>query len=252
LDEQLKLSAENTETSLKLSQNDSRKLKNASSAKLKSSKAKSVMSFSGEELPSFNTIKQFQGSHILSSLSKAICLTSAILDKKQPFMHIRQLNQINPNDVKLFSLPKPLVTILQNGKGFNGKQTLIKEFILIPKSNISMKEAFDLMSKIQRSIRDTLYQSKQMPGVGFDRYVDLDQILILYIFLQSINKCLTDIGSLQCTLDTPQNGIDIIESAIQAICGEDHLSKFNIGLNINAQELFDQVSEIFLTILKKT
>lgn len=43
----------------------------------------------------------------------------------------------------------------------------------------------------------------------------------------------------------------MIESAIQTICGEDHLSKFNIGLNINAQELFDQVSENFITIFKK-
>lgn len=166
LDEQQKLSTENTETSIKLSQNDSKKLKNPSSAKLKSSKAKSVMSFNGDELAGSNAVKQFHGSHILSSLSKAICLTSSILSKKQPFMHIQHLSEMNLNENKLFSIPKPLVTVLQNGKGFNGKQTLIKEFILFPKPNVSMKETFDLMSKIQRSIRDTLYQSKQMPGVG--------------------------------------------------------------------------------------
>ena len=37
-------------------------------------------------------------------------------------------------------MPKPLITILQNGKGFAGKQSLIKEFILFPKPNVSIKE----------------------------------------------------------------------------------------------------------------
>ena len=37
-------------------------------------------------------------------------------------------------------MPTPLITILQNGKGFNGKQTLIKEFILMPKPNINFTE----------------------------------------------------------------------------------------------------------------
>ena len=37
-------------------------------------------------------------------------------------------------------MPIPLITVLQNGKGFNGKQNLVKEFILMPKSNIKFQE----------------------------------------------------------------------------------------------------------------
>ena len=29
-----------------------------------------------------------------------------------------------------------MITVLQNGKGFNGKQNLIKEFILMPRNNL--------------------------------------------------------------------------------------------------------------------
>lgn len=37
-------------------------------------------------------------------------------------------------------MPIPLVTILQNGKGFNGKQNLIKEFILLPKPHLTVQK----------------------------------------------------------------------------------------------------------------
>jgi hypothetical protein len=37
-------------------------------------------------------------------------------------------------------MPTPLITVIQNGKGFNGKQTLIKEYILMPKPNLNFSE----------------------------------------------------------------------------------------------------------------
>lgn len=33
-----------------------------------------------------------------------------------------------------------MITVLQSGKGFSGKQNLIKEFILIPKPHISIQK----------------------------------------------------------------------------------------------------------------
>ena len=35
-----------------------------------------------------------------------------------------------------YALPIPMITVLQHGKGFNGKQNLVKEFILMPRNNI--------------------------------------------------------------------------------------------------------------------
>jgi hypothetical protein len=37
-------------------------------------------------------------------------------------------------------MPKLIITLLQNGRGFAGKQTLIKEYSLFAKANVSAKE----------------------------------------------------------------------------------------------------------------
>lgn len=60
---------------------------------------------------------------------------------------------------------------------------------------------------------------------------------------QAVNKCVTEDGSLTCSLDTPQQGIDLIENAITAVCGSEHSSDdVNIVLSSAADELYDGVS----------
>ena len=51
---------------------------------------------------------------------------------------------------------------------------------------------------------------------------------------------MTDLGCFSCALETPQQGLDMLEVAIQASCGE-KASKLSIALNIGANELFDPV-----------
>lgn len=43
-----------------------------------------------------------------------------------------------------YVLPIPMITVLQHGKSFNGKQNLIKEFILMPKNNLKEVGTFFL------------------------------------------------------------------------------------------------------------
>lgn len=126
-------------------------------------------------------------------------------------------------------MPIPMITVLQNGKGFNGKQNLIKEIILYPKPNLTVHESSDIISKINRSIRDTLYQSKTQPG--------------------PVNKCVTDIGALTCSLETPQQGLELVENAILGLANE-NAANICIALNISASEIFDPV--IFFEKINKS
>ena len=71
---------------------------------------------------------------------------------------------------------------------------------------------------------------------------------ILFVFqtyLKAGNKSVTEIGSLTCSLDTPQQGLDMIESAILMAVGEESAPNIQIALNLSATELYDNV-EFFI------
>lgn len=134
------------------------------------------------------------------------------------------------------------MTVLQNGKGFHGKQTLVKEFILMPKSNknltqvsyvlllelinrvnqLNNSKTIESISKVNQFLRDHLYQSKQLPG--------------------AVNKCVTEQGSLTCALESPQQGLEMIENAINAVCSPEMAANLRIALNVASNELFDSVN----------
>jgi hypothetical protein len=37
-------------------------------------------------------------------------------------------------------MPVPMISVLQNGKRFSGKQNLVKEYILMPKLNVKFQD----------------------------------------------------------------------------------------------------------------
>ena len=76
--------------------------------------------------------KNYFGLFALAFLSKAFVLSSVALSRSQPYERLSQLVGNSENKLKM---PVPMVTVLQSGKGFSGKQNLIKEFILMPKPN---------------------------------------------------------------------------------------------------------------------
>jgi enolase len=59
--------------------------------------------------------------------------------------------------------------------------------------------------------------------------------------LKAVNKCVTDSGAFTVTLETPQQGLDMIESAIANACGPDLATKIKLAVNIGANEIFDHV-----------
>jgi enolase len=56
-----------------------------------------------------------------------------------------------------------------------------------------------------------------------------------------VNRCVTDTGCLTCSLDTPQQGLDILENTLTTVCNETQIdiNMFNIALNISSDELYD-------------
>jgi hypothetical protein len=81
----------------------------------------------------------FHASYLQSFVSKAICFLSTKINQKSLFLYLSdKLN--HENRIEKYSLPIPMITVLQNGKGFSGKQYLIKEIILMPKPNIAVQE----------------------------------------------------------------------------------------------------------------
>ena len=88
----------------------------------------------------------FFASHLEAFMSKALCEAAVQLNRKQLFTYISETfvnnnNQSGRSDKgSKLTMPVPMVSVLQNGKGFGGKQYLVKEFILMPKPNISIQE----------------------------------------------------------------------------------------------------------------
>jgi hypothetical protein len=114
----------------------------------------------------------------------------------------------------------------------------IKFFILVLKSA-------ELINKVNVYIRDQLYQTKQAPGVSIFQAYPYNHLVRFHYRpylsdLKPINRCVTDIGSLHCALETPLQGLELLETAILATCG-DSASKLCICLTVGANEIFDPV-----------
>jgi hypothetical protein len=107
----------------------------ASKAKASTLMANSVVNVQNELEQYFQ--KNFFGLFALSFISKTICLTSIALSNNQPF---ERISQFGSQICDKYRMPIPLISVLQNGKGFSGKQNLVKEYILLPKPNIRLSE----------------------------------------------------------------------------------------------------------------
>ena len=59
--------------------------------------------------------------------------------------------------------------------------------------------------------------------------------LFFVLLSKAMNKCVTEQGALTCALETPQQGLDMIESALS------HGDHLRIAVNIGASEIFDAV-----------
>ena len=157
--------------------------------------------------------KMLCGSNCISAVSQALCCAGAATMSIPPFEYIARLrfNQV-PSE---FRLPLPMVTILQSGRSAPGKSNCVKEYMVVPKPGRPLRESVPQIQNIYNHIINTILNKN---GVAA--------------------KNVTDTGALMLPFDRPEQGLDMIQEAInhyELTPGED----FYIALNLAGHEIFD-------------
>ncbi|KAK6185600.1 hypothetical protein SNE40_007799 [Patella caerulea] len=163
------------------------------------------------------------GTSAVCAISKAVCCGAARVQQVPLYQHIASLSPQQKQ--KTLSLPLPMVTILQAGRAATGKLKCIKEFMVIPKPGMPMKQAVEHIQGIYHHISKNLYVKG---GVAA--------------------KFVNDIGALCPVLEKVEQGLDLVQEAITSLGltpGED----FHIALNIAAHEMFDMEKGKYEVIL---
>ncbi|XP_041369209.1 enolase 4-like isoform X2 [Gigantopelta aegis] len=163
----------------------------------------------------------FPGSSAVSAVSRTVCTAAACLKHVPLYEHVASLAGMQ--DSTQYTLPLPMVTILQNGRSAPGKLNCVSEFMVIPKPGMSAHEGIEKIVQIFRHI------SKTLVGKGGSKRNSSKDMSA---------RNVTDIGALCPALDKPEQGLDLIQDAMTALeiqPGED----FNIGLRVAAHDMFD-------------
>ncbi|XP_046576097.1 enolase 4-like isoform X1 [Haliotis rubra] len=154
-----------------------------------------------------------EGSCLVSAVSQAVCTTGASIKDVPLYRYIADLKHKEmPNTLQL---PLPMVTIIQSGKGAAGKMNCIKEYMVIPKPGVPLRESINNILGIYNHV------SKALSVKGG-------------LTARNVN----DIGALCPVFDKPEQGLDLIQEAMTALSltpGED----VSIAINIAAHEMFD-------------
>lgn len=155
------------------------------------------------------------------SFAGQILITGISLTCRLITAEIQQINfyrLIQPSSLSNLSMPLPIIPILQHGLNYPGKQAIIKYLMLIPTPRIVHNEEW--MHKVHNIIqvlRDTLLATKGAT-------------------LQSTYS--TDDGCLVFPMDKPEQGLDILQTAVNNVCGSDE-HWFDYAVQMAPYETFD-------------
>ncbi|CAF2573323.1 unnamed protein product [Rotaria sp. Silwood2] len=154
----------------------------------------------------------FAGQLLITGISLTCCLITAEMRQSNLFRLIQHPSIIN------ISMPLPIIPILQSGPTYPGKQSLIKYIMLIPTPNmIHNEEWVHKLHNIIQFLRDSLINAKGA-------------------ILQSSYS--TDDGCLVFPMDKPEQGFDLIQNAINSVCGTDE-HWFDYAIQMGPYETFD-------------
>ncbi|CAF3465212.1 unnamed protein product [Rotaria sp. Silwood1] len=165
-----------------------------------------------EIIPDEPEPSSFAGQLLITSISLTCCLITTEIKQSNLFRLI-QLSSITN-----LSMPLPIIPILQSGPIYPGKQSLIKYFMLIPTPHIIHNEEWiHKVHNILQFLRDSLTNAKGAT-------------------LQSTYS--TDDGCLVFPMDKPEQGFDLIQNAINSVCGTDE-HWFDYAIQMGPYETFD-------------
>ncbi|XP_046368304.1 enolase 4-like isoform X2 [Haliotis rufescens] len=202
--------AENAEEAPTQDTNESNNSKKAKSPTGKGAKGKASQIII---IPDEAREELLDGSCLVSALSQAVCTAGAAIKDVQLYHYIAALK--HKEMPSTLQLPLPMVTIIQGGKGAAGKMNCIKEYMVIPKPGVPLRESMKNILGIYNHVSKALC----VKGGGNARNVN-------------------DLGALCPVFDKPEQGLDLIQEAMTALSltpGED----VSIALNIAAHEMFD-------------
>ncbi|CAF3868768.1 unnamed protein product [Rotaria sordida] len=149
-------------------------------------------------------------------LITGISLTCHLITAKIKQSNLFRLIQL-PSITNL-SMPLPIIPILQSGPIYPGKQSLIKYFMLIPTPNIIHNEEWiHKVHNIIQFLRDSLTSAKGA-------------------ILQSSYS--TDDGCLVFPMDKLEQGFDLLQNAINSVCGTDE-HWFDYAIQMGPYDIFD-------------
>nr|XP_005995799.1 PREDICTED: enolase-like protein ENO4 [Latimeria chalumnae] len=158
-----------------------------------------------------------QGCTAIGAVSLAVAKTAAKLKKIPLYFYIASLKHqevINPSN---FSMPWPMVTLMDCGKSSPGKLNLMKEVIVVPKPGLKLKQSINMIQDLQNQIIKLLnLMSKTGTAI----------------------KSVSENGCLVLGFDRWEQPLDLIQEACKnegIVLGED----MYVAINCNAHELMD-------------
>lgn len=154
----------------------------------------------------------YPGHNAVTALSQALCMAGANVKKCQLYEHLLQCFGSDEFSIRI---PLPMVTVCQSGKAGPGKSNIIKEYLIVPRSDMLSSEAIAAASKIQDTMMKSIYAKN---GISI--------------------KYLHDSGAMCPSYDKPEQGLDAIAEAVTQI-GYEMGKDFFFIINSSAQECFD-------------
>lgn len=153
------------------------------------------------------------GSNAFTAISQATCCAASQVKHIDIYQHVACLR--HGQIPEKFSVPLPMVTIIQSGRAAPGKLNCVKEFMVIPKHDMPLKKSMTYIQQIYN------YVAKQFFAKG-----------------GTATKLVNDIGAMCPTFDKAEQGLDLLQEAITN-CGLTAGEDFFIGLNCAGPEMFD-------------
>ncbi|CAF1096810.1 unnamed protein product [Didymodactylos carnosus] len=142
----------------------------------------------------------FPGQFIITAISLATCLAANKIQQTSLFYTISKF--VDNDENRSYSLPIPCIPILQSGQSYPGKQSIVKQYMLLPTPTLMTTDNWlDKVYLVAQNLRENLITAKG----------------------GSVYK--------------PEQGIELIQTTLSTLFGQEHL--FDLGLNFAAHEIFD-------------
>lgn len=172
-------------------------------------------------------LKENLGGNAITATSFAVATAGANIANEELFIYLaKQFHDRDDVSNLKFSLPTPLVNILNGGKHAGGKLK-IQEFMIVPRSDIHFSEQLRYVTEVYHSLGKLLVKEK---GVGANN--------------------VGDEGGFAPPLNTPDEALNAIEKAITDSgykVGEDIF----LALDCAASEFYDSNTKKYEVIEKK-